>query len=380
MKKKNLKKILFVILVIFLGGLGGIVADKYLFPYLSSSKLFSKYPFLKSSLENVTIINKTEQVTIKEDATISQVSNQIVSTVVNIVSIPSVRKNVPVAEIKNGTGVVVTSDGLIMTYSGAINAENSTYKVLINENNSYDAKLIGVDSFSNLAFLKIDANNLPSISFGNSADARSGEKVVALGNSDKIYGIQYSSAILGNFDPYFNLSGQTLSSSEKLEGVYKTDFLSSPSLLGGPVVDYMGQVVGIIGSIQKNNMQTFFEIPANQIKLVIDRAIKNELTQNPILGISYKPLSSTDALISENSADKGALIYSASNQTGLAILTNSPAQKAGLQLNDIITAINDQEINVQNSLSNVLYEFKKGDEIILKILRAGEEVEIKVQL
>lgn len=380
MSKKNLNKVIFCILVIILGGMGGVLMDKYFFPYLSSTKLFSKYEFLKKSTENVTIINKTEQITIKEDTSISKISNQIASAVINIVSYPDTTKSGTITSIKNGTGAIVTSDGLIMTYLGAINPQDSKYKVLIDANNSYDAELVGVDSFSNLAFLKINANNLPSLSFGDSDDSKPGEKVIAIGNSDKTFGARYSSAILGNFDPYFNLSGKTLSSSEKLEGVYKTDFLSGKNLLGGPIVDYTGQVIGVIGLIEKNGIQTFFEIPSNQIKRVIERAIRKELEQNPILGIYYKPLSTTDSITMENMRDKGAMIYSASGQVGLAIIANSPAQKAGLLLNDVIISVNGQEINAQNSLANMLYGFKKGDEITLKVLRAGEEKEIKVQL
>ena len=380
MTKKNLKKAIFCILVILLGGVGGVLADKYIFPYLSSSKLFSKYEFLKKTAENVTIINKTEQITIKEDDSVSKVSNQVVSAVVNIISYSDNTQSKSLVSIKNGTGTIVSSDGLIMTYAKAINLENSAYKVFLDENNSYDAKLIGIDNFSNLAFLKIEASNLPSISFNDSNNSNPGKKVVAVGNSGRTYGIRYSSSILGNYDPYFNLSGKTLSSSEKLEGVYTTDFTSSANLLGGPAVDYAGQVIGIIGSVDKNGEEFFFEIPSKDIKMVVERAIKNELDQAPTLGIYYRSLSKIDALTEDGLRDKGAMIYSASGQSGLAILDNSSAQKANLKLNDIIIAINDQEINAQNNLSGVIYNFKKGDEIILKVLRDEKELEIKVQL
>lgn len=362
-----------------LGGFGGILADKYFFPYLSTTKWFSNYEFLKKTTENVTIINKTEQITVKEDDSINKISNQIISTVVNIVSYPDNDKLRNITSIKNGTGIIVSSDGLIMTYAKAIDLENTTYKILLDENNFYDAKLIGVDTFSNLAFLKIEANNLPSISFNGSDDSTSGKKIVAIGNSGKTYSIRYSASILGNFDPYFNLSGQTLSSSEKLEGVYISDFVSGESLLGSPVVDYAGQAIGVIGSIEKDGKDAFFEIPAKQIRLVIERALKNEFNQIPELGIYYRSLSRTDAL-ANGLRDKGAIIYSASGQVGLAILANSPAQKANLKLNDIIISVNDQEINIENTLSNIIYSFKKGDEITLKVLRGEDEIEIKVQL
>jgi len=367
-------------MVIILGGIGGVLTDRYFFPYLSATKLFSKYEFLKKTAENVTIINKTEQITIKEDSSIGKVSSQIISSVVNIVSYAQEGKSGKKIETKNGTGTIITSDGLIMTYAKSIEVEDARYKVFLNPNDSLDAKLIGVDSFSNLAFLKVEANNLPTLPLINSNDYQSGIRVIAIGNSDKVYNIRYAASILGNFDPFFNLSEKNISSSEKMEGVFLTDFSSAENLLGGPVIDYSGQIISIIGIIEKNDQKVFFEIPSNHIRPVVDRAIKNELAQSPNLGIYYRPLSKTDALVEKNLPEKGALVSPVSGQFGLAISINSPAQKADLRLNDIILAINNQEINTQNSLSNLLYKFKKGDGINLKVLRAEKEMEIKVQL
>jgi len=298
MNKKNLKKIIFCIFVIILGGIGGVLADRYFFPYLASSSWFSKYEFLRRTAENVTIINKTEQITIKEDTSISKISEQIISSVVNVISYSENN------QARNATGTIVTSDGLVMVYGPSVYLENATYRIFVNENDSYEANFVGLDNFSNLVFLKIENGSLPSLPLADSNASRSGMKVVAIGNSDRAYSIRYSSAILGNFDPYFNLSGKIISSSEKMDGVFTSDFLSAKNLLGGPVVDYSGQVIGIIGSVQKNGQEVFFEIPSNQIKPVIDRAIRGELDQAPNLGIYYKPLSKVDALSENNLPEK----------------------------------------------------------------------------
>jgi len=380
MIKKNLKKAFFCLIVIFLGGFGGILTDRYFFPYLSSKKWFSNYAFLKRTTENVTFITRTEQVTIKEDSSIGKVSGEIVSSVVNIASYSQEKKSGKEIDIKNGTGTIITSDGLIMTYRDAIEPENALYKVFLNANVYYEAKLVSIDSFSNLAFLKIEANNLPTLPLANSDDFQSGIKVIAIGNSTKNFSTHYSASILGNFDPFFSLSEKNISSSEKLEGVFVTDFLSAENLLGGPIVDYSGQVIGIIGVIEKNDKKIFFEIPSNRVKLIIEKMLRNELEKNPFLGIYYRSLSKTDAVMKGDLPEKGALISSPSNQPSLAISNNSPAQKANLRLGDIILSLNGQEINAKNSLSNLLYKFKKGDEITLKILRADKEIEIKVQL
>jgi len=221
---------------------------------------------------------------------------------------------------------------------------------------------------------------LPTVSFGNSDDTVPGEKVLAIGNSLGSFGYLYQAGLLRSFNAAYNLAGKTVSSSEKLEGVFDTDFNLQAALVGGPIVDYSGKVIGMVGFLNRNNSTEYFQIPSNKIKNVIDRAIKKELDQDPGLGIYYLPVNKTLSLANNLASDKGALVYSPSGQQGLAIIAGSPAQKAGLALNDIIISVNDQEINSENSLADILYEYKKGDQIELKVLRNGQELKIPVQL
>jgi S1-C subfamily serine protease len=381
MTKKITKKVIFILLLMIFGGLGGIIADRYFFPYLSTTKIFSRYEFLKKGSENVTVINKTEQITVKEETSISKITNQVSSAVVNIISYPDKdEKNVTTSVPKNGTGVIVTGDGIIMSYASAINLENSKYKIMTYDGNVYEATLFGVDSYSNLAFLKAEANNLAVVSFADSDSIKAGEKVVAVANSSGSYANRYSAGLISHFNTGYNISKSVLASSEKLEGVYEADFNFQKYFIGGPVVDYNGQVVGITGVIERDSVQNFFLIPSNTVKVVIDRAIKKELEKNPVLGVYYIPLSETYAIENNLNVDTGALIYSAFGQQGLAIIANSPAQKAGLKLGDIITAVDGDAISLEQSLPELLYKYKKGDNIKVEILRGEKQLTIPVQL
>ncbi|MDP1833646.1 MAG: S1C family serine protease [Candidatus Moranbacteria bacterium] len=388
MKKKIAKKLAFLAILLVFGGLGGIIADRYLFPYLSATKTFSKYAFLRKGSETITVINKTEQVTVKEETSISKITNQVSSSIVNIVSYQESAGNQPakktaVAKVaaKNGTGIIVTGDGMIMAYASGINLQaDAKYKVMTYDGNAYDAALLGVDGYSNLAFLKINANNLSVASFGDSGSVKPGEKVIAVSNSFGSYANKYAAGLISDFNPAYNLAGLALSSSEKLEGVYETDFNYQKYFIGGPVVDYNGQVVGIVGVIEKDNAQSFFLIPSNKARAVIDRAVKKELDNNVFLGIYYLPISKTYAIENDINIESGALIYSASGQLGLAIIANSPAQKAGLKLGDIIRAVDGKEITRENPLSDLLYSYKKGDKMELIVLRDGQEIKVPVQL
>lgn len=361
-------------MILLVGGLGGLVADRYFFPYLSSSSLFSKYDFLKRSTEDVTVINKTEQVFVKEENTVNKTTGKVSSSLVKIISYQnnSSQKN---QEVKTGIGLVVTSDGLIITASSNIDIQKDTlYRIVFNDNSRFDGEFFSTDKFSGLSFLKINAANLNTASFANSEDIKAGEKIVAFGQNLGEEFIALSSGLIKGFENNYNLSGKTISSSEKLEGVYKTDINFDSAFNGGFITDFASQVVGIIESLERNGQTEYFAIPSNEIKRVIAKAINNELENAPTLGIYYISLTKDYAEINKLAVSEGALIYTPSLNPGLAIIANSAAAKAGLKLNDIITKIDDQNITATNPLSNVLYQYKKGDTLKITLLRNNEEI------
>ncbi|MFH0969628.1 MAG: S1C family serine protease [Patescibacteria group bacterium] len=364
------------------GGFGSVVFNAYILPKASSSPTLSKLKLFKKAIENTTIISKTEQVTIKEEDSVNKIASQAGASVVNIISISDKDKTAlnPLGGIRNGTGVIITSDGLIATYRTAITESDARYQILPFNGSSHEAKLVGIDEFTNLAFLKIEAGNFSPIPFSNSDDFYPGKKLIAIGNSFEDYQNRYSSGLLSNIDKTFNISGKTLSSSEKMEGVFETDFLDKKDYLGGPIINYNGELVGIIGSLTTDNQEKFFEIPSNIVKNSMNLATGNEFSKRPYLGIYYLPISKAYAIANNLNRDKGALIYSSSGKQGLAILSGSPAEKAGLKINDIIISVGDKEVNLDNPLSNLLSQYKKGDSIELTVIRDGQEMKVKVQL
>lgn len=376
---KPAKKTFFWIMIFIIGGLGGIVADRYFFPYLSSKEFFSKFQFLKRTSEEVTIINKTEQVFIKEENTVNKVTNKTISSLVEILSYQT-NARTGLRESKEGVGTIITSDGLILTSDQNIFENEANYKITLSDGTSFDGGFFGLDSFSNLAFLKINAANLNAASFANSDDIRAGEKIIAFGTNTGKDFFSVSSGLVKLFDNQFNLSGKTISSSEKLEGVYQTDLSFDENFNGGVITDFASQIVGIIDSIEEDGEVRYFAIPSNKVKIIIDRAIQQELESNPALGVYYVPIDKNYALVNELEKEKGALIYTPSQKSSLAILSNSPAQKAGLRLGDIILRVNDQEIDADNPLSDLLYQHRKGEKINLTIFRNQEEITKEVEL
>jgi S1-C subfamily serine protease len=178
----------------------------------------------------------------------------------------------------------------------------------------------------------------------------------------------------------FNISGESLSTAEKLEGVFLSDFSNEKVSIGGPIINYSGQTIGMTGSVSKNGKIEYFQIPSNKIKKVLDKVIEKKIDSNPIFGAYYKPINKSYSLVNGLDINYGAMIYSKSGQNGLAVIAKTPAAKAGLKINDIITKIGENEITLLNNFSNLLYNYKKGDMIEVTILRDKKEMKISVQL
>lgn len=382
-KKPKIFKLLGRILFVFVfGSIGALWANYYLLPKLSAVPLFSHFDIFKRFRENVTIVNRTEQLTIPEDSAINKIASQSVSSVVNIVSIPSPVAKIPAAAgaQKTGSGAVVTGDGLIVTYRTAILEKNAKYKIITNNGNALDAALVGVDEFSNLAYLKAEGSNLTSIALANSDDFSAGKKVIALGAGTGNFQNRYGSGLISSLDKTFNISGEALGNSGKLEGVLETDFVKQKGLVGSPVIDYNGEMAGIIGSVPVDNQDHFFIISSNQVKRSIEKSVQGNLGKPVNLGAYYVSLNKVNALAYGTNVESGALIFSPSGKQGLAVIANSAAERAGLRINDIVTAVGEKNVDQDHPLSNLINEYKSGDEITLKIFRDGQEIKLTVKL
>lgn len=380
----SIRKAIFFLLigaVIFvLGGFGGVFFDRYALSRLASLPVLENFSIFKKLTERVTIINKTEQVVIREDDSVEKIVSQPATAVVSIVALgdgsPSAKKEATM------TGVLLTNDGLIATYSEKpLSGGDIRYSTLLFDGTSHATEFIGHDSLTNLSFFRLSGTvNTPAIALANSDDARAGKKLIAIGNASAAYQNRLAVGILGNNDHTFNLSGKTVSSSEKWEGVFEMDMESMENFIGGPVVGFNGEMVGLVGTLSIDNVTRAFLIPSNVVRESLARAIKGMQAPRPVLGVYYLSITRTLSLERGLARDRGALIYSPSGKTGLALIADSPAMKAGLQFGDIIAAVNGEEIDLDTPLPEVLARSNAGDTIELLIIRNGEERTVTVVL
>ena len=158
------------------------------------------------------------------------------------------------------------------------------------------------------------------------------------------------------------------------------DLMNRDSFVGGPVIGFNGEMVGIIGTLTINNSLQSFVIPANVVRDSLNHVIAGTLEKRPTLGAYYLSITKALALGRGLSRDRGALIYSRSGSTGLALIADSPAMKAGLLVNDIIISVNGTEVNLDNPLSELVARATLGDTLELVILRGSEERTVSVKL
>ncbi len=381
--------IFFVLLVFVLSGISLIIIDRYLIPRLSTAKWLNKYKFLEQATENVVVVNKTEQVTVSEEQNVSRYSNKSASSVVEIISQKSAsgtssKKSNQNAQIKSGSGLVATADGLIITYQEAILADPAKYQIITSDGTTFEGRLVFTDSFTNLAFIKVDgAENLSTASFIAPEDIKTGAKIIAIGRGESNAGIIYKSGLISQLAEGYSLAGP-LATSEKLQGVFFTDMtfdnLGDENMAGATVADYNGDVVGILGSQKVDQTRQYFVIPVNHIEHLIDEYLASGVVKRGSLGVYYLSLDKENASLTGNKYDHGALVYSPSLQQGLAVISGSPADKAGLKLSDVILSVNGEEVNPGQNLAYLVSKYHPGDTVNLKLVRDEREMEVKATL
>jgi serine protease Do len=287
-----------------------------------------------------------------------------------------------------GTGIILTSDGIIITNRHVVPAGTTSVSVTLSDGTELDdVSVIGRTADSDpldVAFLKINdtkGKKLPVVTLGDSAAMKVGDKVVAIGNALGQFQNTVTSGIISGYGRDIEASdgsGSGASSSETLQNLFQTDAAINPGNSGGPLVNLSGQVIGINVAVA-DAQNIGFAIPINDVKGLIASVEKNGKLERPYLGVRYVSLTDDYAYYYNLDVKRGA--YIAPSQDGNdSIVAGSPAEKAGLKEKDIITAINDVKIDEKNSLVSVLGRFEVGDTVKLKVVREGKEISLNVKL
>ncbi len=282
-------------------------------------------------------------------------------------------------KIGGGSGFVVSTDGYILTSNHVVGDKEADYTVVLEPDKKYPAKVICRDPINDIAILRINTKNLPYLELGDSDKIELGQTVIAIGNALGEFHDTISTGVVSGLSRFITAFSGLTQQAENLRGLIQTDAAINPGNSGGPLVDIESKVIGINTATVMGAQNIGFAIPINYAKKDLEEVKKYGKIKRPFLGVKYILLNKEIAEKDKLPVDYGALIVREALGEG-PIVKGSAAEKAGLKEFDIILECNKEKITEKNPLSYILDKLKIGEEIALKILRTGKEVNLKVKL
>jgi serine protease Do len=275
----------------------------------------------------------------------------------------------PQIEHGMGSGVIISPDGYIVTNNHVIEGAVDI-RVTTSNRRVMDAKLIGADPLTDLAVLKVNATGLTSVPLGDSLDVRPGQTVLAFGNP---YGFRFT--VTRGIVSAINRANPDASDRRKPGEFIQTDAAINPGNSGGPLVDARGEVIGI-NTFLVSPSGTFsgmgFAIPTQIVRPTVDELIKTGKVSHGRIGIGVSDVTPENAKFFDETNASGAVVTQ--------VEPDSPGQKAGLQIGDVITAIDGNKVADAGELQVVVGQNKPGTKLELTVLRNGKTETIPVTL
>ena len=283
-------------------------------------------------------------------------------------NMPQSQQGRPQIERGVGSGVIVSADGTILTNHHVIDgAEKIT--VQMNDNRTFDAKIVGSDPPSDLAVLKIEGESLPFVKLGNSDNVRIGDIVLAIGNPLGI-GQTVTAGIISAKGRRTGLSDGSF------EDFLQTDAPINRGNSGGALVNLSGELIGINSQIVSEqgggNIGIGFSIPSNMAQSVMEQLLKDGKVHRGMLGVNIQNITPEFARSLELKDTRGVIVSN--------VQAGSAAEKAGIKRGDIITAINGDAIEDSNELRNKVAGTPPGTDVKITILREGQQQELTAKL
>jgi serine protease Do len=271
-------------------------------------------------------------------------------------------------QVATGSGVIVSEDGYIVTNHHVVK-DADEIEVVLNNNKTYKAKLIGKDGDTDLALLKIEAKELPSINFANSDSALVGEWVLAVGNPFNLAST-VTAGIISAKGRNINILGDQAAqgSNTSIESFIQTDAAVNPGNSGGALVNINGDLIGIntaIASPTGSYAGYSFAVPANIVKKVIFDLQKFGVTQRGFLGVTIRTMDNETA--DKLGFDRPIGVYVDGVNKG------SAAEEAGIKDKDVITSINGYSVNSSPELQEQVAHYSPGDKLNVEYIRDGKK-------
>ena len=278
-----------------------------------------------------------------------------------------------------GTGIIVTSDGYILTNKHVINGATSITVVLDDGTTYEDVELVATDPLNDVAFLKIkDVSGLTAATLGDSKTLSVGQQVMAIGNALGQYQNTVTVGVVSGLGRSVTASDGTGYNTETLNDMIQTDAAINSGNSGGPLVNAAGEVIGINTATSTSAENMGFAIPISSVKGMLKQLVETGKAERTYLGVYSAEITPEVAKAYNLPVNSGAYLYSSSTYS--AIVKDSPAAKAGLKDKDIVTKVNGVEVGKAGTLADLIGEYKPGDTVQLTVIREGNEIAVNVTL
>lgn len=311
----------------------------------------------------------TTNITLKEDSAVIDAVRKVKPAVVTVVNQMSPRRGFfggTVSPTASGSGIIVDSQGHVVTNNHVVDGAQSLL-VILSDGTKLDAKLIGTDPIADLAVIKVNAT-MPAVApLGDSNALQPGQIAIAIGSP------------LGDFRGTVTMGVISALNRQvgSMQGLIQTDAAINNGNSGGPLINSLGQVVGIntlvVRSTNDGNVAEGlgFAIPSNLVREITSQLIAKGKVERSYLGITYQPVDPLSTSGLNLNATYGVVVTKVDPGT--------PAAKAGVQEGDVILAFDSQKLD-QDALTALLLKHKAGDTVTLTILRDNKQIELKVTL
>lgn len=283
-------------------------------------------------------------------------------------------------EIGGGTGFFVSPDGYLVTNKHVVDQEGVKYSIVTNDGQTYDVEVVAKDPTLDVAILKVTADvDFPFLTFADIEELRLGESVIAIGNALAEFPNSVSVGVVSGLSRDI-VAGDGFRFRESLEGVIQTDAAINRGNSGGPLLNLKGEVIGVNVAVAGSGENIGFALPSTVVSSVYKSVAEHGEIVRPFLGVRY--LQITKEIADRNNLDieYGVLIVRGEKRSDLAVIPGSPADKAGLEENDIILEVDGHKLDGSKSLAALLRTYNVGDKVTLLVMHDGEEKEVTVEL
>jgi S1-C subfamily serine protease len=270
-----------------------------------------------------------------------------------------------------GSGFIVRSDGYIVTNNHVVENARQLQVILRDQVKTYDARIVGTSPEDDVAVLKVDAQNLPALTWGDSSALKVGQLAIAIGSP---LGQQNSvtKGVISALHRSISVPDPTSGGTETILNAIQTDAQINPGNSGGPLLNSAGQVVGVNFAIEQAQAGPGlgFALDGNAARDIANQLIQTGHVNRPFLGVTYQQLDETGA--AANGLVVGAWVTD--------ITAGSPAARAGIKVHDVITKVNGQAIDDLHPLKDVLRQYAPGTKVSVVIYRGGKNQTLQVTL